>query len=351
VNFLLISSLDRVLVFARTKHGADRVAAYLQSADIGCAVIHGEKSQSQRERALMAFKDGRLRALVATDIAARGLDIDRVSHVINIDLPMTPEAYVHRIGRTARAGQTGKAISLCADDERNKLKAIQRMIRMTLPTFDRRKDRALAVMDEAMIAQGIKAQPDTPERVQNSKGPRFDKGPRSDKGFGQNRGRKGPPRSDDKREYGHGSERAYSVEAGRDLSEKPDRTKQKEVMFEGHFDPEAQNFHKRSRPKPSQNTRHGEPRHGESRHGESRPGDTKRPEGRKWEDRGPKPRPYDPLAAEKPPAKEVDRKARLVKNQMTGPRKTFVPNQDQRHDRQPLPKLAPTQDQTMLSLN
>ena len=112
------AKLTRTIVFTRTKRGADRVAKHLEGGGVPAQAIHGDKSQGQREKALAAFKAGNCRALVATDIAARGIDIDMVSHVINFELPNVPESYVHRIGRTARAGATGQAISLCADDER-----------------------------------------------------------------------------------------------------------------------------------------------------------------------------------------------------------------------------------------
>ena len=102
-----------MLVFTRTKHGADKVVRGLTKAGIAAEAIHGNKSQNQRERVLAAFRDGRLRTLVATDIAARGIDVDGVSHVVNYDLPNIPESYVHRIGRTARAGAEGIAISFC----------------------------------------------------------------------------------------------------------------------------------------------------------------------------------------------------------------------------------------------
>jgi len=137
-------ALSKVIVFTRTKRGADKVARYLEACGVGAAAIHGDKSQGQRERALAAFKAGACRALVATDIAARGIDVDGVTHVINFELPNVPEAYVHRIGRTARAGATGVAISLCSDDERSLLKDIQRTTRQTIPTFDRRNDKTLA---------------------------------------------------------------------------------------------------------------------------------------------------------------------------------------------------------------
>ena len=130
--------LTRVLVFTRTKHGADRVARTLDEAGINAAAIHGNKSQGQRERALAAFRGGETRALVATDIAARGIDIDGVSHVVNFELPQVAEAYVHRIGRTARAGKAGQAISFCDHEERDLLRAIERLTRLTLFKTDRR---------------------------------------------------------------------------------------------------------------------------------------------------------------------------------------------------------------------
>jgi ATP-dependent RNA helicase RhlE len=138
------SNFSRSIVFTRTKRGADRVAKYLNAAGIEAASIHGDKTQGQRERALAAFKAGEMRALVATDIAARGIDVNDVSHVINYELPNVPEAYVHRIGRTARKGKDGIAISFCADDERNLLKDIQKATRQVIPTFDRRNDKNLA---------------------------------------------------------------------------------------------------------------------------------------------------------------------------------------------------------------
>jgi ATP-dependent RNA helicase RhlE len=142
-------AFTRTLVFTRTKRGADRVAQYLEKAGITAAAIHGDKSQGQRERALASFKKGDVRALVATDIAARGIDIDAVSHVVQYELPQVPEAYVHRIGRTARAGANGSAISFCADDERPLLKDIQRVTRQVIPSFDRRNDKGLGLMAAA----------------------------------------------------------------------------------------------------------------------------------------------------------------------------------------------------------
>ncbi len=137
-------ALKRTLVFTRTKRGADKVARHLETAGIMVAAIHGNKSQNQRERALEQFRSGRIRGLVATDIAARGIDIDEVTHVINFELPNIPESYVHRIGRTARAGAEGIAISLCAGDERAYLRDIERITRQTIPSSDRTGDAGLA---------------------------------------------------------------------------------------------------------------------------------------------------------------------------------------------------------------
>jgi len=141
--------MARTLVFTRTKRGADRVAKHLDSASISAAAIHGNKSQRQREEALKAFRDGKTRVLVATDIAARGIDVDAVSHVINFELPDVPEAYVHRIGRTARAGAEGSAISLCDAEERDLLKAIERLTRQSIPSENRRGDASIAA-DQAI---------------------------------------------------------------------------------------------------------------------------------------------------------------------------------------------------------
>ena len=124
--------MDRVLVFTRTKHGADRVVKKLAQSNIPANAIHGNKSQPQRERALDEFKAGRVKILVATDIAARGIDVSGVSHVVNFELPNVPEQYVHRIGRTARAGREGVAISFCAQDEREYLRDIQKLTKVTL---------------------------------------------------------------------------------------------------------------------------------------------------------------------------------------------------------------------------
>lgn len=132
-NILTETPYERVIVFTRTKHGADKVARVLVKNDLPAAAIHGNKSQNQRKRALDSFKKGETCILVATDIAARGIDVDGVSHVINYDLPNVPESYVHRIGRTARAGAEGVAIAFCDSEERSLLRDIEKLMKISIP--------------------------------------------------------------------------------------------------------------------------------------------------------------------------------------------------------------------------
>jgi ATP-dependent RNA helicase RhlE len=132
--------MSRVIVFTRTKHGANRLTEQLVKAGIGSVAIHGNKSQGARERALAQFRSGVMPVLVATDVAARGIDVDGISHVVNYDLPEVAESYVHRIGRTGRAGASGAAISFCDRDERGLLRDIERLIKRQLPEAERRTD-------------------------------------------------------------------------------------------------------------------------------------------------------------------------------------------------------------------
>lgn len=125
-------NIDRGIVFTRTKYGADKLTKKLNQAGLDAEAIHGNKTQGQRQRALNAFKHGSVKLLIATDIAARGIDVDDVSHVINFELPNVPESYVHRIGRTARAGNTGIAVSFCDGEERGYLRDIERLINATI---------------------------------------------------------------------------------------------------------------------------------------------------------------------------------------------------------------------------
>jgi len=130
LDLLKEERLDRVLVFTRTKHRADKIANFLRRHGINADAIHGNKAQNYRTATLDNFKSGKIQVLVATDIAARGIDVDNISHVINFELPNEPESYVHRIGRTARAGNAGTAYSFCSSEERNFLRDIERLIKM-----------------------------------------------------------------------------------------------------------------------------------------------------------------------------------------------------------------------------
>ena len=134
-HILASATIPRALVFTRTKRRADQVVLRLRQASIRAEAIHGNKSQGARERALAQFKSGTIRLLVATDIAARGIDVESISHVINYELPDSPETYVHRIGRTARAGASGTALSFCDAAERDQLRGIERLIGMTVPVI------------------------------------------------------------------------------------------------------------------------------------------------------------------------------------------------------------------------
>jgi ATP-dependent RNA helicase RhlE len=127
-------------VFTRTKHGADKINRDIIKAGIRSNAIHGNKSQNARQSALSGFKEGRLRVLVATDIAARGIDVDNLSHVINYDLPNIPETYVHRIGRTGRAGASGIAVSFCDSEEKAYLRDISKLIAKTIPSVTYRPE-------------------------------------------------------------------------------------------------------------------------------------------------------------------------------------------------------------------
>jgi ATP-dependent RNA helicase RhlE len=133
LSLLKGSDVNSALIFTRTKHGADKVAKELSRSGVEAQAIHGNKSQNARQTALNNFKSGKSRVLVATDIAARGIDVDSLSHVINFDLPNIPETYVHRIGRTGRAGATGVAFSFCDTEEREFLRDIQKLIGKTVP--------------------------------------------------------------------------------------------------------------------------------------------------------------------------------------------------------------------------
>lgn len=194
---LLIELLDAhrdeaAIVFARTKHGSDRLMKALDRAGYATAAVHGNKSQGQRERAIKAFREGETMVLVATDVAARGLDIPQVRHVYNYDLPNVPENYVHRIGRTARAGMDGAAVAFCSPDEVDELKAIQKVMKMTIPVLSGRPWMGLE---------------DPKQKSKGGQGRRVWQGGEKPKAGGKPSGgprrrRKGPPRGKSRRANG-----------------------------------------------------------------------------------------------------------------------------------------------------
>jgi len=160
--------MDKVIVFSRTKHGANKVVKKLDAAGINAAAIHGNKSQTARTNALAGFKAGKIRALVATDIAARGIDVDGITHVVNYDLPEEPETYVHRIGRTARAGTDGDAVSFCSARERDWLRQIEKLIRKEVPVDTDHKYHS----ESARRATGSDARPEPKGRQGRRRGGR-----------------------------------------------------------------------------------------------------------------------------------------------------------------------------------
>ena len=169
--------MSRVLIFTRTKHGADRVARHLHHSGIQSDAIHGNKAQNARHRALKDFRSGRIRALVATDIAARGIDVEGVTHVINFDLPNEPESYVHRIGRTARAGAAGIAISFCDHDERAYLRDIEKTIRQSVPVIEDHPYHAAGIAnDPGPAKRGPQRKKRPGQRRRNPQRPRWTAG-------------------------------------------------------------------------------------------------------------------------------------------------------------------------------
>jgi ATP-dependent RNA helicase RhlE len=202
--------MSRTLVFTRTKRGADRVARHLEGAGMKAAAIHGNKSQRQREIALEDFKQSRINVLVATDIAARGIDIDLVTHVVNYELPEVPEAYVHRIGRTARAGASGIAISLCDAEERDQLRAIERLTRQQIPHEDRRNDASI-------VADRTPPRREDGERTSNP----HHRGARQASGRGEDRNR----RRDGQHRADHGRGRPERPEARPEHRERRDEAR------------------------------------------------------------------------------------------------------------------------------
>lgn len=188
LKFLLEDkALKRVIVFTRTKHGANRVAEVLQKLKISSAAIHGNKSQNARQRALEDFRSGQCRVLIATDIAARGIDVDDISHVINFEIPNIPENYVHRIGRTARAGREGIAISFCDAEEKSFIRDIEKATGKTIPVVTKQPFHSKAVELAALMSPGkAKAKLEAGERSSRGGG-----GHRHRRGGGSSRPKSG----------------------------------------------------------------------------------------------------------------------------------------------------------------
>jgi ATP-dependent RNA helicase RhlE len=180
-------SVERALVFSRTKHGADKVVRLLEAAGIPAGAIHGNKSQAQRERAIAAFKSGQMPVLIATDIAARGIDIPGVSHVVNFDLPDVPEQYVHRIGRTARAGAAGIAVAFCSSEERGNLRDIERTTRQKIAVAPLPADFMAAAEAFKRLRPAPKAAPERGERSHTRADRRHDGEQRRNRNNGQQR--------------------------------------------------------------------------------------------------------------------------------------------------------------------
>jgi len=201
-HILQDKAIKRVLVFTRTKHGADKVVKTLAKANIPAEAIHGNKSQNHRQRALSNFKAGSTRVLVATDIAARGIDVDELTHVINYEVPNEPETYVHRIGRTGRAGADGKALTFCDEEERAYLQDIQKLIRKQIPVISDHPYFSPFVVPVPLTGgpaiqrpKGPAGRPARPGRGGDARPPRAEGGARQGSGRGESRPAGGGGRS------------------------------------------------------------------------------------------------------------------------------------------------------------
>jgi len=279
-------AIDRALVFTRTKHGADRVVKLLAGNGIAAHAIHGNKSQPQRERALGAFKSGTVPILVATDIAARGIDVSGVSHVFNFELPNVPEQYVHRIGRTARAGASGIAVSFCADDERPYLRDIERLTRQKV---------AVETLPADFVAAAAKLQAERKKTIGADPAPREERerGPRRPRAthqatptgdarrqgrpHGQRRDEQRPRQADSqrqpRREGDSHAQRDRRDEARRsvqaDGQRQPNRYGDSRSQHGEAHRPDAQPGHDRRRPR--NNARRNGPRRSQAVRGGTRP--------------------------------------------------------------------------------
>jgi ATP-dependent RNA helicase RhlE len=230
--YLQSNDVQRVLVFSRTKHGADKIVRQLEAAGILANAIHGNKSQANRERAIGLFKSGQMPVLVATDIAARGIDIPGVSHVVNFDLPDVPEQYVHRIGRTARAGADGTAIAFCAPDERGNLRDIERTTRQRLPLTPLPEGFAMAAEALKRLKPAPKAAQQRPDRPGTKADRRQDGQRRKSRNDGQQRH---PHRGE-----GHSAHRSSAQDRnGQRRDERPQRSDSQRRDGQSSYRPEV----------------------------------------------------------------------------------------------------------------
>ena len=282
----------RTIVFTRTKRGADRVARHLESSGVQVSALHGNKSQAQRDQALRGFKAGKIRALIATDIAARGIDVDAVSHVINYEIPNVPESYVHRIGRTARAGAEGTAISLVDNEERGYLRDIERLTRLTIPSKDRRNDATLVAPVESRAERDAE---------------------RADLSPGGARGQRGGPRNDRPRSFASRGGEGRDRQGG----EQRDRGGDRRDGAGGR--PQRPPFEDRG-PRPE----------GRAERDGARGFSHSAPRGDQQADRGGERRPYDPMQAKPERAATVHEKPRTFEGRRDDQRDGDRPRRDQR---------------------
>jgi ATP-dependent RNA helicase RhlE len=276
---LLLDTPDQVLVFSRTKHGANNLVKKLAQYGVHGAAIHGNKSQSQRTKALADFKAGKVQVLVATDIAARGLDIEQLAMVVNYELPQVPEDYVHRIGRTGRAGATGIAVSLVADDETGQLRAIERLIKRKIErleidraTLPERKEGSVAIDDDARGERQPRGGRSSNRPAGQSRGPRQG-GRGGERGDSQPRAARPPGQ-------GQGQRRSNTNNASSsamDSSPSAQATRQGQQQRDGQQAGAGQPRQGQGR---SGQSRQGQPRQGQPRDGQSRQGAPRQGQGR-----------------------------------------------------------------------
>ena len=318
---------ERAIVFTRTKRGADRVAERLAMASINAVAFHGNKAQNARQRALNDFMEGHVKVLVATDIAARGIDVNNITHVINFDMPLDPETYVHRVGRTARKGLSGIAISLCDPSERAEIKAIEKLMKQTIDVIGDVGGEHLPMPEKRPHHAH-----DAPRREGAHR-----KGPPRGEGRGGDRGR------DDRPHRGEGRVNISEDRASRRTFDRSDDTRAPRTVEAGGFNPAAE-LHRPDAVVQTDNARSDAPRFDKPRHSGPREGgrregghrdtaprhsDSARPERGPYEARGPKPH----AEGREPPqaSKRVGDRPRSEKAQHESPRPDKPRHESPRH--------------------